>query len=65
MTKADIATLLREGIEVDDDNDSDPENVMQSDDVLPHLSSLTFGFHGVNTWRQSGNLPIGSESAVC
>ena len=32
---------------------------MQSDDVLPTPSSLTFEFHGINYWRQSGNFPVG------
>ena len=55
--EADIDTVLREGIEANYDNKPDPENVMQSDDVLPTPSSLTFGFHGVNPWYQSGNFP--------
>ena len=57
--EADIFTLRREGIGVDDDNEPSPDNVMQSDDVLPPSSSLTFGFHGVDTWRQSVNLLVG------
>ena len=28
-----------------------------SDDVLPTPSSLNFLFHGVDSWRQSGNFP--------
>ena len=37
------------------------ENVMQFDDVLPTPSSPTFGFHGVDTWRHSGNFPVRRE----
>ena len=47
MTEADIATILHEVIVVDEDNKPAPENAMQSDDVLPTPSSLTFGFHDV------------------
>ena len=32
---------------------------MQSDDALATPSSLTFRFHCVDTWRQSGNFPVG------
>ena len=32
---------------------------MQSDDVFPTPSSLTFVFHGVDPWRQSCNFPVG------
>ena len=35
VTETDIATLLRERLSVDDDNVPDPENVIQSNDVLP------------------------------
>ena len=31
---------------------------MQSDDVSPTPSSLTFGFHVIDPWRQSGNFPV-------
>ena len=51
--------LRYEGISVDDNNGSAPENFMQYDDVLPNPSSLTFGFHGVDPWCQSGNFPVG------
>ena len=54
-----ISTLSCEGIAVDDENEPAPENVMQSDDVLPTPSSLTFVFHGIDTWRQSEKLPVG------
>ena len=57
VKEAYIATLCHEGIAVDDDNNLTPENIMQSDDVLPKPSSLTFGFHSVNPWHQSGNFP--------
>ena len=35
-----------------------PENVMQSDDILPTPSPLNFGFHGIDPWRRSGNFPV-------
>ena len=57
--EADIVTLRREGIEDDNNNDPSPDNVMQSDDVLPTPSTLTFGFNGVDPWCQSGNYPVG------
>ena len=57
--EADISTLRREGIAVDNDNDPASENVMHSDDVLPTPSSLTFEFHGVGDLHQSGNFPVG------
>ena len=47
--------------EVDDNNKTDPENVMQSDDILPTPSSLTFVFHGVDPWCQGGNFPVGRD----
>ena len=56
--EADIYTLHREGIAVNDDNDPSPENVMQSDYVFPTPSPLTFRFHGVNPWRHSGKFPV-------
>ena len=59
MTESDIATLCHEGIAVDEKNDPSPENVKQSDDILPTSSSLNFGFHVVDPWRQSGNFPVG------
>ena len=59
MTEADIDTIRREGISVDDDKDNAPENSMQSDDLLPTSSPPTFGFHGIDPWRQSGNFPVG------
>ena len=59
VTEADIITLPREGIEVDNDNEPSIENFMQSGDILPNPSSLTFVFHDVNPWRQSGNFPVG------
>ena len=59
VTEADISQLRREGIAVDDDNKPTPENVMQYDDVLNNPSSITFGFHDVGHWRQSGNFPVG------
>ena len=58
VTEADIAIICSEGIAVNDNNKPAPENFMQSDDVFPTPSSLTFGFHGVNPWRQSGNFPV-------
>ena len=54
-------TFCRVGIAVDENNKTAPDNVMYSDDVLPTPSSLTFGFHGIDPWRQSGNFPIGSS----
>ena len=54
--------LYHEGKAVDDDNNPAPENFMQSDNILSPPSSLTFGFHGVNPWHQSGNLPVGSSN---
>ena len=44
LTESDIATLHREGITFDGNNDPYPENFMNSDDVLPPPLSLTFGF---------------------
>ena len=61
VTEADITTLRREGIEVNDNKNPIPENVMQYDDVLHPHSSLTFGFHDNDPWRQSGNSPVGME----
>ena len=55
--EADIYTLRKKGIEVDEDTNPAPENVMQSDGVLP--TPLTFGFNGVDTWGQSGKFPVG------
>ena len=49
VTKAYIAMLRCEGIAVDDDNDPAPENFMQSYDVLPTPSSLTFAFRGIES----------------
>ena len=59
VAEADISTLHFEGIAADDDNYPDPDNVIQSDDILSTPLSLTFGFHVVNPWRQSRNLPVG------
>ena len=59
VMEADIATLRRAGIAVDDENYPVPENFMQYDDVFPTPSSLTFVFHGVDPWRQSGDFPVG------
>ena len=58
MTEANIATLRREGIAVDDDNNPPPENDLNSDDALPLPSSLILGFHGINPWCQSGNFYV-------
>ena len=60
VTEADFFTLYCEGIAVDENNKTAPDNVMYSDDVLPTPSSLTFGFHGIDPWRQSGEFPVGS-----
>ena len=38
VTEDDISMLYCEGISVDDDKDPAPDNVMQSDDVLPNPS---------------------------
>ena len=57
MTEADIFMLRREGISVDDDNGPASDDFIQSDYVFPPPSSLTFGFHGVDLWCQSG--PVG------
>ena len=59
VTEAGIDTVLCEGIAVNNDNNPDPENVIRSDDVLPTPSPLTFGFHDVDPWGQSGNFPVG------
>ena len=59
VTETDIDTLHCDGIAVDYDNEPAPENVMKSDDVLTAPSSLTFVFHGIYTWRQRGNFPVG------
>ena len=59
--EADIAMIYREVIAFDDDNSPTPENFMRSDDILPTPSSLTFGFHGVDTWLKSGDLPVGRD----
>ena len=61
VTEADISTLRREGIAVDDNNKTFPENFMHYDDVLPTPSSLTFGFHVVSPWSHSGNFPVGRD----
>ena len=58
VMEAYISTLRREGIAVDEDNYPAPENFMHSDDVFNTSSSITFVFHGINTWRQSGNFPV-------
>ena len=58
VTESDISTLRREWVSVEEDNEPAPENIMHSDDVLPTPSLLTFGFHGVDPWRQSGNFPV-------
>ena len=58
MTEDDISTPCREWITVNENNDPDPDNVMQYDDALPTPSPLIFGFHGVNPWRQSFNFPV-------
>ena len=59
VTEAGISTLFSEGIEVNNDNEPSPDNSMQSDDVFTTPLSLTFGFHGLDPWRQSGNFPVG------
>ena len=59
VMEADITTLRLEVISVHDDNDPGPEKFMQSGDVFPTPSSLTFGFHGIDPWRQSDNFPVG------
>ena len=58
VTEAEITTLYRDGVLADENNDPAPDNDMQSDDVLSTPSSLTFGFHGVYHWRQSGKFPV-------
>ena len=58
MRETDISTLRCEEIEVDNNNGTATENLIESDDILPTPSSLTFGFNVVNLWRQSGNLPV-------
>ena len=57
--ESDIATLCCEGIAVNEDNNPPPDNSGHSDDVLPAPSSPTFGFHGIDPWRQSGNFHVG------
>ena len=59
VMEAVISTLCREGVAFDYDNNPTPENVMQSGDVLPPPSLLTFGFYGIYPWRQIGNFPVG------
>ena len=62
VTEADIYTLYCEVILVNYDNNPAPDNFMQSYDVFLKPSSLTFGFHGVDHWRQSGKFPLGGSS---
>ena len=53
VTEADITTLHREGIEVDDKNEPAPGNVMHSDDFLTTPSSLTIDVEPqLDFWRQ-------------
>ena len=59
LTEDGIATLRCEGIVVENNNEPDPENSMQSDYVLTTYSALTSEFHGVDPWRQSGKFPVG------
>ena len=59
--EADIVMLRCEWIAVDGDNKPAPDNCMQSDDVLPTPSSLTFGFHGLDPWIHSGKFPVGRD----
>ena len=44
VTEADIATLRREVISFNDDNDPSPENVMHYDDVLPTPNHVPLDF---------------------
>ena len=55
VMEADIATLRREGIAVDDDNNPAPDNVMQFDDVFPTPSPLTVDVEPqLDFWSQLG-----------
>ena len=59
LIEADISTLYHEVISFDDNNNPTPENYIMSYDVLPTPLLLTFGFHDVGPWRQSGKFPVG------
>ena len=59
MAEADISMLHHEVISGTGKNDPAPDNVIQYDYFFPTPSSLTFGSHGVDPWRQSGNFPVG------
>ena len=59
VKEANISTLHCEDIPVEYNNKPYPGNFMQYDDVFPTPSSLTFGFHDVDPWHQSGNFPVG------
>ena len=53
VAEADITTLCREGISVDNDNDPAPDTVIQFDNVLPTPSSLTIDVEPqLDFWRQ-------------
>ena len=58
-TKNDINTLRFEVIMVNNDNEPAPDNVYNSEDVLPAPETVNFGFQGINPWCQSGNSPVG------
>ena len=46
-----ISTLRNYGIVVEYDNDTDPDSVLHSKDVLPSPEKLKFGFQGIEPWR--------------
>ena len=50
VTEDNIYTLRCEGILVGYDNDTSPEIVLQSEDVLPAPETLNFGFKGIDPW---------------
>ena len=47
---------------VGDDNDTDPENLLHSKDILPHPKTVNFGFQCIVPWCQIGNLPLGKAN---
>ena len=62
VTKYDNTTLCCEGIVVEEDNYTAPENVLHSEDVLPAPKTFNFRIQGINLCHQGGNLPVGKEN---
>ena len=44
---------------VGDDDEPSPENISNSEDVLPIPETLNFGFQGIDPLRHSGRSPVG------